>query len=197
MLRSALKNRLATILAVLILICSLSPVPAAAQENQETVDPVTQKYYNVIYNTVAYRSGLGHEWSDLITWAIIYYSQKWGVNPLLITAKYAIESNFRMDAYSDAGAIGIAQLMPKTAAAIGVDPYDPAQNIEGGIIYFRNQLDAFRNAGEWTATYAVAAYNAGPNAIEEYGGVPPYPETINHLHLVGELFNQLDAQFQG
>lgn len=195
MLRSVLKNKLAAVLVVLILI--LSPAPAAAQENQETVDLVTQKYYNVIYRTVSYRSGLGHEWSDWIARAIIAYSQKWGVNPLLITAKYAIESNFRMDAYSGAGAIGIAQLMPATAVAVGVDPYDPAGNIEGGIIYFRNQLDAFRNAGPWAATYAVAAYNAGPGAIREYGGVPPYPETIKHLYLVGELLNQLEAQFQG
>lgn len=158
-------------------------------------DQVSMRYHDVIYNIVYSRSDLGSEWSNWITWTIISYSYKHGVNPLLITAKYAVESNFRMTATSPVGAIGIAQLMPDTARAIGVDPYDPAQNIEGGIIYFRQQLDAFRYAGDWAASYAVAAYNAGPNAIREYNGIPPYTETINHLNRVGSLFNQLEGEF--
>lgn len=159
-----------------------------------TMDETTQKYYNVIYHIVYYRSGLGPEWSQWITQAILYFSGKWGVNPLLITAKFATESNFRMDAVSPTGAIGIAQLMPNTANALGVDPYDPAQNIEGGIQYFRNQLDAFSYAGEWAASYAVAAYNAGPGAIRQYGGIPPYPETINHLNRVAATYQQLQQE---
>lgn len=161
----------------------------------ESPTDATQRYYNVIYQTVSYRSGLGTEWSQWITQAILAYSAKWGVNPLLITAMFAIESNFRMDAQSSAGAIGIAQLMPGTARALGIDPYDPAQNIEGGIQYFRNQRDTFSYAGDWAATYAVAAYNAGPAAIRQYGGVPPYSETVNHLYRVAAIYQQLEQEF--
>jgi soluble lytic murein transglycosylase-like protein len=155
-----------------------------------------QKYHDVIFNTVCNKSGLGMEWSEWITWTIIDYCYQQGVDPLIITAKYAIESNFRPDAYSPACAIGIAQLMPGTASAMGVDPYDPGQNILGGILYFKQQVNNFQWAGDWATTYAEAAYNAGPQAVKDYNGVPPYSETINHLNRVGRLYTELQNEFQ-
>jgi len=80
------------------------------------------------------------------------------------------------NAVSPAGAIGVMQLTPQTAKALGVDPYDPAQNIEGGIRYLRQQYDRF---GSWPL--AVAAYNAGPGAVQKYGGIPQYKETQQHV----------------
>lgn len=82
------------------------------------------------------------------------------------------ESSWRPDVVSSAGAIGPAQLMPGTAKELGVDPYDPAQNIMGGAKYLRQQYDTF---GQWPL--ALAAYNAGPGAVQKYGGIPPYKET--------------------
>lgn len=89
------------------------------------------------------------------------------------------ESNFRPGARSRKGAIGLAQLMPTTAARLGVNPHDPRQNLEGGARYLRLQYQKF---GDWRL--ALAAYNAGPAAVEKYRGVPPYAETRNYVRLI-------------
>ena len=96
-----------------------------------------------------------------------------------------------MGSVSPVGAIGIAQLMPGTAEALGVNPCDPLQNVDGGVHYLRQQLDNFSGSGEWMTTFAVAAYNAGPGAIRKYGGVPPYSETINYVNSVSSIYRQL------
>lgn len=91
------------------------------------------------------------------------------------------ESAFTADAVSPCGAQGIMQLMPGTARALGVaDAFDPAQNIMGGAKYLRQMVDRF----DGDLTKAVAAYNAGPGAVEQYGGVPPYRETQNYVQKV-------------
>ena len=92
---------------------------------------------------------------------------------------------------SPVGAIGLMQLMPGTASSIGVDPYDPLGNILGGTIYLRNQLDNFAGWGEYAVTDAVAAYNAGPQAVYDYSGVPPYSETRNYVVSVADAYNNL------
>ncbi|WP_221444663.1 lytic transglycosylase domain-containing protein [Caulobacter sp. YL-Caulobacter] len=83
------------------------------------------------------------------------------------------ESRFRPAARSSKGAIGVMQLMPDTARDLGVDPFDPAQNIRGGALYLRRMLTTF--GGD--VRLALAAYNAGPGAVRKHGGVPPYAET--------------------
>jgi len=91
------------------------------------------------------------------------------------------ESNFNPTAGSPAGARGLTQLMPGTARGLGVtDVTDPAQALEGGAKYLRQQLDAF--GGD--VTRALAAYNAGPGAVQRFGGVPPYAETQNYVRKV-------------
>ena len=75
--------------------------------------------------------------------------------------------------------MGLAQLMPDTARALGVDPTDPGQNLDGGARYLRRQYDTF---GTWDL--ALAAYNAGPGAVEQYGGIPPYAETQNYVRVI-------------
>ena len=89
------------------------------------------------------------------------------------------ESGWKADAVSHKGALGLAQLMPDTARLLGVDPDDPAQNLEGGARYLRMQYERFRN---WRL--ALAAYNAGPEAVERHSGVPPYAETENYVKVV-------------
>ncbi len=105
---------------------------------------------------------------------------KYNVDPALLRGLIRQESNFNANATSPAGARGLTQLMPGTAAALGVDPSVPAQAIEGGAKYLRQQLDRF--GGD--PAKALAAYNAGPGAVQRYGGVPPYAETQSYVRKV-------------
>jgi hypothetical protein len=111
---------------------------------------------------------------------------KAGIDPALLAALAWSESGFRADAQSGAGAIGLTQLMPATAAGMNVDPADPAQNLEGGARYLAVQLRRFGRVD-----LALAAYNAGPTAVSRAGGIPPYQETQNFVRRVMERMELL------
>lgn len=149
-------------------------------------------YYSVIYREIERTNpSLGSEGIDWTTRAILWSSNKWNVDPILVTAMFKQESGFSMNAISPVGAVGIAQLMPSTAEGLGVNPYNALENIDGGVHYLKIQLDRFSGSGDWMATYAVAAYNAGPGAIQKYGGVPPYNETIDYVNSISAIYNQI------
>ena len=117
------------------------------------------------------------QYDDLIRAA----AAKYDVDPSLVRAVVKNESGFDANATSPAGAQGLMQLMPATAAGLGVtNAYDPVQSIDAGTRYLRRQLDRF--GGD--ATKAVAAYNAGPTAVARYDGVPPYRETQAYVRRV-------------
>lgn len=105
--------------------------------------------------------------------AVLAAAARYDLSPALIDAVARSESGYDAKAVSPAGAIGVMQLMPATARALGVDPTDPAQNIMGGAAHLRAQLDRFDGAVD----LALAAYNAGGGRVVQYGGVPPFKET--------------------
>ncbi|WP_314762593.1 lytic transglycosylase domain-containing protein [uncultured Selenomonas sp.] len=109
---------------------------------------------------------------------------KYGLDSRLVAAVAEAESSGNQSEVSEAGAVGVMQLMPDTAAALGVNPYDEKQNIEGGAHYLKQMLDTF--GGDMKK--AIAAYNAGPQAVKDYGGVPPYAETQNYVNKVLDLY---------
>lgn len=107
------------------------------------------------------------------------------MDPELIKAVARVESNYNPTALSPKGALGIMQLVPATAERFGVaDPYDPAQNIEGGVRYLKFLQDRFPG----NLALALAAYNAGENAVRRHGGIPPYRETRDYVRKIRRLY---------
>jgi soluble lytic murein transglycosylase-like protein len=106
-----------------------------------------------------------------------------GLPPAIVRSVAKAESGYQVDAVSPKGAIGLMQLMPGTAAALNADPHDPAQNVEAGARYLRDLLLKYENDPHQVSK-ALAAYNAGPGAVDKYKGVPPYRETIDYVNRV-------------
>lgn len=109
-----------------------------------------------------------------------------GVDPRLLLALVQQESGGNPSITSSAGAKGLTQLMPATAAGLGVNPNDPESNLRGGARYLKTQLTRFG-----TVELALAAYNAGPNAVAAYGGIPPFNETKNYVSSIMSLYSRL------
>ena len=106
-------------------------------------------------------------------------AERHGVDPDLVHAVIAVESGYRANAQSPAGAQGLMQLMPGTQRDLGVaDAFDPQQNVDAGVAYLRRLTD------EFGAVLALAAYNAGPGAVRRYNGIPPYKETRAYVQAV-------------
>jgi soluble lytic murein transglycosylase-like protein len=116
---------------------------------------------------------------ELITRAAIQA----GLPPEIVHSIARAESGYRIDALSPKGAIGLMQLMPQTAAELNADPYDPAQNAEAGARYLRDLLLKYESDPHQVSK-AIAAYNAGPSAVDKYNGIPPYRETIDYVQRV-------------
>lgn len=113
-------------------------------------------------------------------------ARRHNVDPKLAMAVAVAESDLEPQAVSSAGAVGVMQLMPETASSLGVrNIADPRENIDGGVRYLKKMLAAF----DGDVVKAVAAYNAGPEAVARYQGVPPYQETVNYVQRVLNLSN--------
>jgi soluble lytic murein transglycosylase-like protein len=107
-------------------------------------------------------------------------ADRYGLPRELVRSVMAAESGFEPLAISPKGAIGLMQLMPSTARELGVDAHDPAQNVDGGVRYLRDLLEKYN----YGLRHALAAYNAGPAAVDKYNGIPPYRETINYIYRI-------------
>lgn len=117
-------------------------------------------------------------------------AQKAELPPAIVHAVARAESGYRQDAVSPKGAIGVMQLMPGTAAMLQADPRDPVQNTRAGAIYLRDLLVKYNG----DVAKALAAYNAGPGAVDRYQGVPPYRETVSYVNRVINNYKQLGGE---
>ncbi len=133
-----------------------------------------------VYDDAAKTNSFG----DDVTRFLNEAAARYGVDNRLVNAIAQVESAGNQNAVSSAGAIGVMQLMPDTAYSLGVNPYDLEDNIDGGVRYVGNLLSEF--GGD--VKKAIAAYNAGPNAVKQYGGVPPYSETQNYVNRVLDIY---------
>lgn len=145
------------------------------------------KARKALANSTAYIPTDKTELMGFINTAINNASAKYGVDKNLIRAVIKQESSFNPTSISSSGAQGLMQLMPGTADSLNVNnPFDIVQNINGGVLYLRDQLSNFKG----DVSLALAAYNAGPNSVKKYGGIPPYSETQNYVKKVTEYYNQ-------
>ncbi len=136
--------------------------------------------------------------AELLARSVLEFSAQYKVDPRLVCAVILAESHFRPSATSRSGAQGLGQLMPSTAAGLGVsNAYDPVQNIYGSTRYIRSMLDRVVGKSEWNnltfndLALALAAYNAGPGAVKRHGGIPPYKETKNYVARVTSIYRKL------
>jgi hypothetical protein len=145
------------------------------------------KARSALAKSTAYIPSDNTELMNLINAGIDSAAAKYGVDKDLIRAVMKQESSFNPTAISKSGAQGLMQLMPDTAEALSVkNPFDIIQNINGGVQYLRDQLTNFKG----DISLALAAYNAGPNSVKEFSGVPPYEETQDYVQKVTEYYNQ-------
>lgn len=134
--------------------------------------------------------------SDAVTFATrtLAEADAEGLDARLLVALIAVESSWRPGARSHAGALGLGQLMPSTAAGLGVDPDDPGANIHGAAVHLHGLLARYANRDRAQQFVdALAAYNAGAGAVDRFGGVPPYRETRAYVSRVMELWRRLSG----
>lgn len=145
----------------------------------------------VVVNSIRYyNDALSHSEAKDLAHLIQRTSKRYNVDPLLVTALVSQESAFRAEAVSPVGAIGLGQLMPPTAQDLGVDPWDPAENLDGCVRYLAQNLERWRHK-DIPVALALASYNAGPGAVSYYGGIPPYEETRHYVRAIRSRYKSL------
>jgi len=175
-------------LAMALFSCGFFAVtaPAAAAEHPVPTTPRT---------IAAYAKVLHHINPQLPAWQsrdlarrLLVNAERWRIDATMLVAIVTVESRWHTHAVSSAGAIGLGQLMPGTAALLGVNPHNPGQNLSGAAEYLSGLMHRF---GTKHYDLVFAAYNAGPKAVSEYGGIPPFDETQNYVVKVMSAWHSL------
>ena len=168
---------------VLIAMLAASPVVAAdaSSENKTLVVRVDPHTGRLVRTMTGGSKPTPKQITDLVDQA----ARAHDVDPLLVHSMIKVESNYDAQAVSSKGAQGLMQLTPSTAKMLGVrDSFDPQENIEGGVKYLKYLQSLYKDP-----QLALAAYNAGPGAVEKYKQIPPYPETQNYVKQVSKRYN--------
>jgi soluble lytic murein transglycosylase-like protein len=185
----SLDTTLARVSAIVSLESTFTPAASAAASNAVTTGATFSQVLANAGGSTSAATGLPAKAAPFAA-EIMAAARRYHISPSLISAVMDHESGFNPAATSPAGAGGLMQLMPATARGLGVtNLYDPAQSIDAGTRYLRAQLDRF--GGD--QRLALAAYNAGPGAVQQYGGVPPYPETQAYVANVLATAQQYSA----
>jgi len=170
------------------------------QTNRAAAAPINmQEMVNAYKKAIKYyNSRLSDKQADTIARSILAFSIKYQIDPRLVVAVILAESHFRPEATSKKGAMGLGQLMPSTAAGLGIsNAYDPVENIRGSVRLIKGHLDKLSGGREWNKLtwehleLALASYNAGSGAVKKYGGVPPYRETQAYINRVISYYKSL------
>ena len=163
----------------------LLAAPASAAQPPLPATPVT---------IAAYAQVLRHLNPQLPKWQskdlarrLLVNAERWRLDTNMLAAIVTVESRWHTHAVSSAGAIGLGQLMPGTAALLGVDPHDPGENLSGAAHYLSGLMHKFGTNYD----LVFAAYNAGPKAVDEYGGIPPFDETQRYVVKVMSAWHSL------
>lgn len=175
-----------------LLVCGSLVVPAAT--GQRMLQRTWLSPTAGIKSPVSVQQASTHQVTVAIDKAIFDAAALYGVDPALIAAIIQVESSFNPYVISPKGAMGLMQLMPATARSLGVwSPLNPVQNIHGGTKYVRCLIDQFRG----NLYLVLAAYNAGPGAVQKYGWVPPYRETRAYIPRVLRYYRHFSDLLRG
>ena len=149
-----------------------------------------EDFQKILDSSIAHKSNPTDTSRSEINDLIEKYAEKNGLDSDFVKAVVKQESGFNEKATSKCGAMGLMQLMPGTAKALNVnDPYNARDNIEGGVKYLKGLMDRF----DGDMKLALAAYNAGPNAVKKYNGVPPYNETQNYVKNIMSMYQRIQS----
>lgn len=173
-----------------ILACAMSAIPASAAPAAAPNNKVAIRAYAGVLRTINPQMPVWQS-QDLAKHLLIN-TRRWKIDANMLVALVTVESAWRTHAESWAGAIGLGQLMPGTAHTLHVDPHDPYQNIQGAARYLYGLLTKYRGKpNRYALTFA--AYNAGPRAVAEFGGIPPYAETQNYVVRVMSTWHRINS----
>lgn len=183
-----MRSSVAALLMATVLAFFAAPAPAAAAAKPLPATPRVVNIYATVLRSINRRMP---RWlSRELARRLLLTAAHWHIDADMLAAVVTVESRWRTQAVSVAGAVGLGQLMPETAAGLDVNPRNPNQNLSGAARYLSNLVRHFsRKANRYALTFA--AYNAGPNAVAEFGGVPPYYETQHYVVRVLDAWHHL------
>lgn len=175
---------------LLLAFCVLSAAPAAAARPPAPNNPAAVRAYAGVLRKI--NPHMPAWQSKALAKHLLINANRWKIDANMLVALVSVESAWHTHAHSWAGAIGLGQLMPGTAATLHVNPHDPYQNLQGAARYLYGLLTRFHDKRNHYAL-AFAAYNAGPKAVEEFGGIPPYAETQHYVVKVTRAWQRISG----